>query len=140
MWWPQPTWYEAHNAPATTMTGSRVGDGGRRSPAGPTAAETYVLIANTAAVSRVVSVSLYFEEDEPPLSTSITVPPQSRTNVPIGATFPQAAGRRIAIVVGQVGLGVGVPGEIVVERATYESPGGVTWAAGTAAVATRLTP
>lgn len=139
MWWPQPTWYEAHNAPATTMTGSEWAMAGGIT-GGPKAAETYVLIANTAAVSRVVSVSLYFEEDEPPLSTSITVPPQSRTNVPIGATFPQAAGRRIAIVVGQVGLGVGVPGEIVVERATYESPGGVTWAAGTAAVATRITP
>ena len=32
------------------------------------------------------------------------------------------------------------PVPIVVERAMYESPGGVTWAAGTAIVATRLTP
>ena len=139
MWWPQPAWYEAHNAPATTMTGSEWAMAGGIT-GGPKGAETYVLIANTAAVPRIVSVSLHFEEDEPPLSTSLTVPPQSRTNVPIGVTFPQAAGRRIAILVGQVGLGLGVPGEIVVERATYESPGGVTWAAGTAAVATRITP
>ena len=23
MWWPQPNWYEAHNAPGTTVTGTR---------------------------------------------------------------------------------------------------------------------
>jgi hypothetical protein len=133
MWWPQPTWYEAHNAPATTVTGAHwVMAGGLAG--GPTAAETFVLIANadTAAATATVLVSF---EDGSSVSTGVTLPAQSRTNVPIGATFPQAAGRRFAVEV--IGSGAG---RLVVERATYESPGGVLWAAGSAGVATRLVP
>ena len=78
---------------------------------------------------------VYFEDDSAPLTTSLTLPPQSRTSVPIGATFPQVAGRRFAVQVAGAGAA-----RLVVERATYESPGGVTWAAGSAAVATLFTP
>jgi hypothetical protein len=65
------------------------------------------------------------------------LPPSSRTTVPIGATFASALGRRFAVVVTSTGA---QPAPIVVEQAVYESPGGVTWAAGTAALATRLDP
>ena len=55
--------------------------------------------------------------------------------MPIGATFPGIAGRRFAVQVAGGGAA-----RLVVERATSESPGGVTWSAGSAAVATRFTP
>ena len=40
MWWPQPNWYEAHNAPGTTVTGTRwaLAEG---FVGGPKQAETY---------------------------------------------------------------------------------------------------
>src|SRR5262249_38215393 len=47
MWWPhgQP-WYEAHNSPGSTTTGTKwaVGDG---EVGGPRNAQTYMLVANT---------------------------------------------------------------------------------------------
>ncbi len=135
MWWGQPGWYEAHNAPATNVTGAQwitaAGYAG-----GPNNAETYILIANTDTVPVDAVVFVYFETGAETLSTFLTLPPQSRTSVPIGATFPQALGRRFSIQV----AGGGSPGPLVVERATYESPGGVTWAAGGAAGATPLVP
>ncbi len=60
MWWPQPLWYEAHNAAGTTVTGTRwaLAEG---FVGGPKQTETYVLVANTAATAGVARVSLYFE-------------------------------------------------------------------------------
>jgi hypothetical protein len=51
--------------------------------------------------------------------------------------FPGAAGRRFGAVVESLGA---TPAQIVVERAMYTSPGGVTWAAGTNALATLVSP
>jgi matrixin len=133
MWWPQPTWYEAHNAPGTTATGTRwaLAEG---YAGGPNAAETYVLIANTSPAAAAAIVTLFFEDGT---STSREVPlaGESRTNVAVGAMFPTALGRRFAVLVDSPPA---LPVPMVVERAMYESPGGVTWAAGTAAVATKL--
>jgi len=135
MWWPQPAWYEAHNAPASTVTGTRWATASGLA-GGPKQAETYVLIANPGAVPATVSVSVTLDVGTVEQAT-YTLPPSSRTTVPIGATFASALGRRFAVVVSSTGA---QPAPIVVEQAVYESPGGVTWAAGTAEPATRLVP
>ena len=69
------------------------------------------------------------------LAAAISLLASSRSNVSIADTFPSANGRRFGIVVDSLG---GSPAQLVVERAMYSSVGGVTWTAGTAAVATRL--
>lgn len=133
MWWPQPTWYEAHNAPGTTVTAPRwaLAEG---YVGGPDASETYVLIANTSAAAAEAIVTLFFE-DGTSIGRNVPLPGSSRTNVAVGTMFPTALGKRFAVLV-ESPTALSVP--MVVERAMYDSPGGVTWAAGTAAVATPL--
>ena len=135
MWWPQPLWYEAHNAYGTTATGTRwalaAGETG-----GPSGAETYILIANTGTTAGTARVTLRAETNES-FVRDVALPAGSRTSVAISTVFPEVAGVRFATLVESIGAS---PAPIVVERAMYASPGGVTWAAGTDAVATRLTP
>jgi hypothetical protein len=132
MWWPQPTWYEAHNAPGTTRTDSRwaLAEG---FVGGANTAETYVLIANTSAAAAEASVTLFFE-DGTTTARNVPLAGSSRTNVAVSAMFPAAQGKRFAVLIESPTVAM------VVERAMYESPGGATWSAGTAAVATPLTP
>jgi hypothetical protein len=137
MWWPGPEmtpdfWYEAHNAfgasataPAWVVAGGEVG--------GADAAETYVLIANPSSTAGTVRVSLL--RDTLGLNNlTFTVPAASRTNIPIGSRFTGVSGR----------FGVLVESDdtptlpLIVEVATYASPGGVTWASGGAAQATPI--
>jgi hypothetical protein len=137
MWWPQPLWYEAHNAAGTTVTGTRwalaAGQVG-----GPDSAETYILIANTSASPGTARVTLYIDPvADSPAPREVALPPNSRTSVAVSTMFPGVSGQRFATLVESIGAS---PVSIVVERAMYSSPGGVTWAAGTDAVATRLTP
>ena len=101
MWWPQPAWYEAHNAPASTVTGTRWATASGLA-GGPKQAETYVLIANPGAVPATVSVSVTLDVGTVEQAT-YTLPPSSRTTVPIGATFASALGRRFAVVVSSTG-------------------------------------
>jgi hypothetical protein len=137
MWWPQPAWYEAHSAAGTTVTGTRWALAGGET-GGSANTETYLLIANTSASPGTARVSLYVDDDfAAPVTRDVVLPPNSRTNVPVGAMFPEIAGRRFGSLIESTGA---APVPIVVERAIYRSPGGVTWAAGTDAVATRLTP
>ena len=137
MWWPQPAWYEAHSAPGTTVTGTRWALAGGET-GGPQGSETYVLIANTSASAGTARVTLYVEDEfAVPVTRDFALPPNSRTNVGISAMFPEVAGRRFGTMIESIGT---TPVPIVVERAMYQSPGGVLWAAGTDAVATRLTP
>ncbi len=138
MWWPGPEttadfWTEAHNSAGATATGTRwaLAEG---EVGGPHGAETYVLIANTSAFGGQARVTLYFE-DGGSASKDVPLAPRSRTNVAVSSEFPAAAGRRFATLVESLGA---TPPQIVVERAMYTSPGGVTWAAGTNALATRL--
>jgi hypothetical protein len=138
MWWPGPSmspafWTEAHNSPGATETGARwaLAEG---EVGGSGAAETYILIANTSSTGGQARVTLYFEDGT---SSEKTVPllPRSRKTVSVAAEFPSAANRRFAAII--EALGSPVP-QIVVERAMYSSPGGVSWAAGTNALATRV--
>jgi hypothetical protein len=135
MWWPQPAWYEAHNAVATTVTGTRWATAGG-SVGGPNDAETFILIANTGSTPGTARVVVAFE-DGVSVGAEIALPAQSRVNVPISSLTPMAARQPFSVLVESLGAS---PAPIVVERATYDSPGGVTWAAGTVVVATRVTP
>lgn len=138
MWWPSPAfganyWTEAHNAAGATATGTRwaLADG---EVGGPLSTETYILIANTSSYSGAAAVTLFFENGTS-ATRVIGLGASSRTNVNVSVDFPEAAGARFGAVIESQGSS---PAQIVVERAMYTSPGGVTWAAGTNALATRL--
>ena len=103
---------------------------------GPKQAETYLLVANTAATAGIARVTLYFENGSG-ATRDVPLAPESRTSLAVSSLFPEAVGKRFGTVIQSVGA---APVPIVVERAMYESPGGVTWAAGTDVVATRVTP
>jgi hypothetical protein len=133
MWWPQPNWYEAHNAPGTTVTGTRWALAGGQ-VGGSSGLQTFVLLANTSPAAGQARVTIYFEDGTTAQST-INLLANSRSNVSIGETFPTSNGRRFSVIVDSLG---GTPAQLVVERAMYANAGGVTWSAGTAAVATRL--
>ncbi len=133
MWWPQPNWYEAHNAPGTTVTGTRWALAGGQ-VGGSSGLQTFVLLANTSATAGQARVTVYFE-DGTTAQTTVNLLANSRSNVSIGETFPTSNGRRFSVIVDSLG---GSPAQLVVERAMYSNAGGVTWSAGTAAVATRL--
>ncbi len=136
MWWPGPSlaaWQEAHNSPGATTTGTAWGLA-EGEVGGANGTETYILIANTSAIGSDVRVTLLFEEGAP-IARSFPVGPNSRFSVSIAAMFPEAVDRRFGAVVESLGAS---PAQIVVERAMYSNAGGVPWAAGTNAVATRL--
>lgn len=135
MWWPGnwTTWTEAHNSPGVTEPGTKwaLAEG---EVGGPQNAQTYVLIANTASRPAQVKVTLLFEAATP-VSKTLTLPANSRTNVDVRFEFPTSVDTRFGVLVESLGT---TPAPIVVERAMYTDAGGVTWAAGTNAVATKL--
>jgi hypothetical protein len=135
MYWPNDGggWYEGHNAMGLTVTGTKwmVAEGEQ---GGPNGAATFVLVANTSNYSGQVKVTLLFE-DAPEVSQVFNVLPTSRFNVPLDGPFQAAQGKRFSTIVESLGT---TPPEIVVERAMYSNAGGVTWAAGSSAVATKL--
>ena len=138
MWWPGPEiatpfWTEAHNSAGSTASGTAwaLAEG---EVGGPQNAETFVLIANTSSTAGSARVTLYFE-DGPPVERTVTLLPNSRTTVNVSSDFPAAVNRRFGTRVESLGA---TPAQIVVERAMYTSPEGVTWAAGTNALGTKL--
>jgi hypothetical protein len=135
MWWPEPVWYEAHNSPGATATGTRWALAGGE-VGGVRGVETYVLIANTSTFAGLARLTTYFE-DGTSETIERTLAPESRTNVIMSQAFPATANRTFGLVVDSVGAS---PAQLVVERAMYWSPGGLPWSAGTAVLATRLSP
>jgi hypothetical protein len=134
MWWPGPTaatWAEAHNSAGLTATGRRwaMADG---EVGGSRGVETYILIANRGDANTARVTILY--EDGTTEAQEVWLPAQSRTNVSVAAFFPNAVGRRFGAIV----EGLRPDSQIAVERAMYSNAGGVVWAAGTNAVATKL--
>ncbi len=134
MWWPGPTastWTEAHNSAGSTATGTvwALAEG---AVGGARDTRTYILVASTSAMAADVRVTLLFEDGRTSTRT-FAVPGHARFNVDVGAEFPVAAGQRFGAIVESEN---GAP--IVVERAMYSDEGGITWAAGTNALATRL--
>ena len=135
LWWPGAfsQWYEAHNSPGATTTGTRwalaEGEvGGARN------VETYILLANTSAFAGDVLVTLLFEEGTS-VERTFTVAPRSRFNVDVRTEFAAALDRRFGALVESQGASTA---QLVVERAMYWNASGQDWAAGTNALATRL--
>jgi hypothetical protein len=131
MWWPSPNWYEAHLSAGATSFGTRwaLADGEIGSAAGEVQ-ETYILIANTGSEGS-ATVTLLVEGGAP-VVTKIPLKGFSRTNVPVSGLFPAGTNAKFGAIIESNGV------PIVVERAMYTSAGGVTWTAGTAALATKL--
>ena len=133
MWWPSGAWIEAHNSPGATTTGPRwaVAEGEAGGAAGT---QTYVLLANTSAFAGSAKVTVMYEDGNT-AEDVITVPASSRTNVDIASRFPGSMGRRFGVLVESQGA---TPAQLVVEYAMYSNVGGVVWAAGSNALATKL--
>jgi hypothetical protein len=142
MWWPGPTWatwYEAHNSPGTTETGTEWALAEGEQGGGRTT-ETFILIANTSAFAGQAQVTLLFEDGSPAVVQTFDLLPNSRRTIyppwDFAAAFPAGAHRRFGSLIESVGP---TPAQIVVERAMYSNDdAGVVWAAGTNAVATKL--
>jgi hypothetical protein len=134
MWWPTDpaSWFEAHNSPGSTVTGTTwalaEGEvGGARST------ETYILISNTGTAASNVQVILYFEDGTSTAKT-FSIPANSRFNVSVKDEYPGlVTDKRFGAIVESLDAA-----PIVVERAIYANAGGVVWAAGTNALATKL--
>jgi uncharacterized delta-60 repeat protein len=132
MWWPHPAWTEASLSAGVSSTGTKwafaEGELG-----GPFNSQTYIAIANTDPTrDGTATVTLLYEDGTSEMKT-VTLPKQSRTTVDAGE-FANAAGKRFGAIIESSGV------PIAVERSVYSSSGGVTWSAGAASVATRLTP
>jgi hypothetical protein len=135
MWWAGAVanWYEGHNTAGATASGEKWGLA-EGEVGGPTALETYILVANVTDQPGTVRVTLTFEDGTQAVQ-DYAMPPSSRLNVPVGFDFPESAGKRFGAVVESLGAS---PVQIVVERAMYNNAGGTMWAAGTSALATKL--
>src|SRR6187401_629646 len=138
MWWPGPSltpnyWYEAHNSPGSTTTATRWLAAGADS-GGPDAAQTFLLIANPGSTAAQVQVSRLTDASDGGVIGSLTLPPKSRTNFPL-IPVPGSSQTTVSLLIESTGTAA-VP--IVVEHATYSSPGGVIWASGGNALAAPL--
>ncbi len=143
MYWPQGDWTEAHNSPGATETGTVWAVAGGEE-GGPFAAQTYVLIANTSNFAGSARITV-LRESGMPLTVTLPLPANSRTNVPIGMTpgFEAVANGRYGVLVESLPVDQGQQGQqaaqIVIERATYSNDSsGTLWAAGAATLGTRL--
>ncbi len=141
MWWPKGNWYEGHLAAGATTTGTKwaLAEGEVNNIPG-SEAETYILIANTSDTPGTATVTAYWSDGTAPQSVVVDLPAHSRQNVPISTTFPY---RPVPPQLGTVERDFGAIIEssgppIVVERSIYSNANGVTWAAGTAALGTKL--
>ena len=108
---------------------------------GSKATQTYVLIANTSSTPGRVRLSALPDlaatpaSAPPVISTTVDLPPNSRTTVPMH-TIPGLAEHRFGVLVESIDT---APlADLVVERAMYWNSGGVTWAAGTNLLATPI--
>lgn len=81
-----------------------------------------------------MGVTLVFDDGTTAVRT-FAIGGSTRVTIPVGAEFPEAAGRRFGALVESVG---NAPVPIVVERAMYSDAEGMLWAAGSNLVATRL--
>ena len=131
-YWGVPEWIEAHNSSGVTAPATRWGLA-EGLVGGFDGAQTYILLANTG--SQPATVTLTFLRTEgAPLVKTFTVAPTSRFNVAVsgpGSQVPELADAAF-------GVRIDSTQPIVVERSLYWNAGGVVWAAGTNATATRL--
>ena len=132
MYWPGGffDYYEGHASPGATATGLTWIVGGAEA-GGANLSQTFVLIANTATSAGEATITVLPDvgfTGTVPAPVTVPLPPTSRTTVPItgpGGTF--------GVLVTSSGVS---PVPLVVESASYRSVAGVTWAAGSNALAT----
>ncbi len=134
MWWPGDGWTEAHNAAGATASAANwaLAEG---EVGGPDAAQTYVLVANTADEDVRVDILIHFEDGGAAVRT-VELAAHSRYTVDVQSVFAEefsgGRNRRFATLV----RGPESPASLIVERAMYSNAGGVVWAAGTSALGT----
>jgi hypothetical protein len=134
MWWPATLpWIEGHHSAGVTTTGTMWGIA-RGEVGGPDAADTYVLVANTSPFASSIRVRV-LAEDDARVERSFAMPASARVNINIRDYFPEMVGKKFGVVVESVGAALA---QIATEASVYLSVDGVTWAAGSNAVATRL--
>jgi Tol biopolymer transport system component len=132
MWWPDGNWQEAHNVVGAIDRGPRwaIADG---ETGGDRAADMFILLANMSNVAGDVLVTVV-DEDGASQAKIFTVNGSTRVNIHVLEEF-STSGRPFGVLIEALGPD---PIPLVVERATYWDANGVTWAAGTSALATRL--
>jgi hypothetical protein len=134
VWWPGGgQWREGHLAAGSTTTARRwaLADGLVERGS---AAETYVLIANTSSTAGTATITtLPGFTGAAIVTASIPLPPNSRVSVPMSQYFPPDT---FAVTFGTLIESDGP--DIVVERAMYRNVLGILWGAGTAALGTPL--
>jgi YVTN family beta-propeller protein/autotransporter-associated beta strand protein len=131
-YWPHGGWYEAHNSVGETSTGMKWGLAEGR-VGGANNAQTYILIANPGGTEATVTAT-FLRESGAPIVKTFTVPPTSRFTIAVngpGSHVPELANESF-------GASLTSTQPVIVERALYADAGGIIWAAGTAATATRL--
>lgn len=133
MWWPGTNWQDGHAStgetrPGTAWAFAEGAAGGQRNAA------TFLLVANPAEQPALVRLRLLFE-DGTTASRMYWLPPDSRTSLSVRDEFPDCDNRRFGVLLESMGP-TSTP--VVLERAMYWDGAGITWASGTAALATRL--
>jgi protocatechuate 3,4-dioxygenase beta subunit len=127
MYWPDGGWVEAHNSFGVTELGTKWAFAEGR-VGGATANQTYILLANPGSTPANVTIT-YLREGSAPIVQTHTVPATGRMTV---------APAEYGLVDENFGALVVATASIAAERALYWTSGGVFWAAGTNATATRL--
>jgi hypothetical protein len=132
-YWPSTPdrWYEAHNAFGSTAVGTKWGLAEGR-VGGPEGYQTFILLANADPTQAAQVRITFLRENGTTVAKTFTVNPTSRLNVPAGGISELANESFGALI--EVTAGA----SIFVERALYSDSQGVTFAAGTNALATRL--
>lgn len=135
MYWPGGffDYYEGHASAGSTTT-ALAWVVAAAEHGGAAQAQTFVLIANTESRAGEATITLLPDvlstaPPPPPGPTVVPLPANSRTTVPV------AISGRYGVLVSSTGAS---PVELVVESAVYRSVGGVTWAAGSNALATPI--
>jgi hypothetical protein len=126
VYWPGGNWYGSKsglgaNAPAVSWLLSDATVDAETT--------TYLLVKGTSDTSTSVEVQLLFADGSPSASSVVTVPPQGRATINLRELFPDASGKRFALLLLVQGSGES-PAPIVVEFASYRTVDGVTWSAG----------
>jgi hypothetical protein len=132
MYWPggAAQWIEAHGSFGVTATGTRWGLAEGR-VGGANAAQTYILLANSGSEAANVTITYLRSGGAAPVVKTYTVQPTSRYTVYVNRDVPE-------LIDESFGARIESSEPIAVERALYSNAGGVLWAAGTNATATRL--
>jgi hypothetical protein len=131
-YWPNPAWHEAHNSFGVTETATRWGLAEGR-VGGATGDQTYILLANPGTTPASATLT-FLRTDGTTIVRTFTVAATSRFNVAVagpGSDVPELVNEAFGTVIESTQ-------PIVVERSVYSNVGGVVWAAGSNATATRL--